>query len=507
MGDQYMLRNIPVFYDSFEYVRLVEAMDFGRALALLRSSHQPVHAWYLLTGFVLRQITGLSAGNALLGLSLFGGAAALAAWYRIVLRLFGDRNAARWSVLFAAAAPYFALGTTNIVYEPFLIALQLWSLLAFVRGLESNNPKWLFLGGLFFGASISTFIGSLFLLPWFVGLWLWKYRWRWKAVLIFILISLAFNFGVDWLVFQSMESILQKYLSHAGDTPRLDAGTIRLIGLLVRNSIFSLGAQLSVSGLAALAIGFIRLTWLDRRRSLFLMASLGPIFLLQQYWHAGLFGRLSLIGIFPASLIIASAFRLTRSRLLILALILATTVQVLAAQTQPAPLNHLGRLYSSHNSEGKTLRITSDYSRFIFEDNASQVLVLNGFTELNTLEKQIQSAQESGWTVLIDSLALRYPYYQYDGNFLHILSTGRSGESKIKPLVARWEPVLLERDQKYPDLALYELKTKSITTAPVITKTFLSPELTHPQSIFGSDWLVLIFRRFHPRPVIWYWEY
>ena len=50
------VRSYPAYYDSFEYLKVAEAINFSNFNQIIVSSHQPIHTFYFLTILIFKQI-------------------------------------------------------------------------------------------------------------------------------------------------------------------------------------------------------------------------------------------------------------------------------------------------------------------------------------------------------------------------------------------------------------------------------------------------------------------
>jgi len=194
-----------------------------------------------------------------------------------------------------------------------------------------------------------------------------------------------------------------------------------------------------------LIIGSIK----NKKSIIYYIICLLPFVFLMQYWHAGLYGRLSLFIIFPASLMISRIYNNYYSLLVIIPLILLTTLNYGLKQRITAPIY---AYYNLIKKESNTVVITSDYNRFLYEKNNFPVFVLKGDTKLTLINKFIKANLKNNKIVLIDSAGLKYPYFQYDGSFFHILSVNKTGQPMIKNIISEYNYKIYKIDKNNKEI-------------------------------------------------------
>jgi len=469
------LRGTPVFYDSFEYLNLVEKLDLSNFSQVIGSSHQPIHTFYFLTILVFKIIFFfIPTRSVLVFISLFFGYLTIITWYLLVKK-FINNNIAIFSALLLLIFPYFFVVNTNILYESELLFFQIVSLYFAFDGSKKVDIKKILIAGILWGISQSIFIGSLLIAPIFFWQFLVskKRRISYWLIFIFTLIGVVIPIIIDGLFLKS--SLFLKYSSHLIDFVSGKGGLFILLLRIIRNIIFQTAAILSVSGGVVLFTSLLIIFLKNRKEFLTCLIWLIPPFFLMQYWHAGLFERLALFIVFPAALVISLVAREKLIRLLILFSIALTTVNFAVRQKNVLLMNrYIGGIKNSLNLK-KIAIITSDYNRFIYWQNGLTTFVFNGLDEnIPQAEKFIQQNLKKKQRVLIDSSGLRFPYYQFDGDFYHLLSLGKIGQSQAKEVLEKFDFKVFYTDKSNPEIYFFEITGVSTGKSAIQPKMFYS---------------------------------
>lgn len=119
----------------------------------------------------------------------------------------------------------------------------------------------------------------------------------------------------------------------------------------------------------------------------------------------------------------------------------------MSAQKTVAPIYQYFNLYKNNAKEYSVAVVTSDYNRFLYQQNNVPVYVING--SVGNLEKTIEFIDQnlkSGNNVVIDSAAISFPYYQYDGEFYHPLSKQAQGSSIAQNILKIYQTSLWAED-------------------------------------------------------------
>jgi len=425
------LRTYPVYYDSFEYIRIVEKLSWNSITTIISSSHQPIHTLYFISNLLFKSLLPHQPVELAMTMnSLLFGYGVTVMWY-LFMKKISHKKIALFSTIILLLFPYFYITNTHILYESEMLFFQIASGYIVLIGIEKKKPFYIFLSGLVLGLAHLIFIGTMFILPIYFFALLKAFKKHRKIALLFCaLFGIGYflsGFLGDFLFLQSIPLLITKYVKHAGDVVANNQGLIFLLGRIIRNILVQSNAILSGGGFILLIFACIVLV--SKKKYLYLL--LIPYFVLMQYWHAGFFGRLAIGIIFPAAFIITSTFTNTRAQLAKIAVLVVFFIWIPWRQLDPPPIYNY---YYLVQNEKNVVVITSDYNRFLYERFSIPHFVIKGDTAREEIKKYID-ANLKNKTVLIDSSALRYPYFQYDGSSYNIMSTRTDGTPLIGNLL------------------------------------------------------------------------
>ncbi len=430
------MHSFPVYYDSFEYVHLLERLQWNTVTSVISSSHQPIHSLYLLTALGIKSLIPFTtSGFQLVFLSFLFGYGTLIVWY-FALKLFVPKHTAFFATTLCIFFPLFFLTNTYISYESELLFLQVSSVYFLLRGIKKKEALALFLSGIMLGLAELVFIGTLFIVPlYIVAIAITSLQF----LPLFIIGTLLSGVGGDVILLNSIALIIGKYSSHAYDVVSASQGIILLIARALRNiylqsvSIFSpFGAIIFV-----VVIGIELLHKKSKMVTVILLSCI-PYILLMQYWHAGLYGRLACGIIFPASLLLALIIKQRKYQILVLLVLISQFVFIVRYQSS-TPLVY--RSYHLIQNEKNIAVITSDFNRFLYEQNNILHFSIKGTTTLTEIRNFINSNLGTK-KVIIDSSALRYPYFQFDGVGYSPVSINAKGTPLIGGLLSKYKTEL-----------------------------------------------------------------
>ena len=433
------LRPYPVYYDSFEYVRIIEKINWSSLHSFITTSHQPVHTLYFIICLIFKSLfPSLSTPLGMVLSSLFFGYGTCIIWY-FVLRKIRNKKIALWGAIILLLFPYFFITNTNILYESELLFFQLAAFFILLIGNEKKKERYIFFSGIVLGLAHLVFIGTAYIVPIFLGfIWGGFSRKKWYGFVGLALFCIGYCLSgilLDFFILQSVPLLQVKYVKHVGDVVSQNQGLILMGGRMIRNVLVQVVAILSPGGAILLVFSALYLLIKKRVGILVIVALLFiPFFILMQYWHAGFFGRLAIGIIFPASFLIVLFFDSPIAHIAKIVVLLIFFISIPWRQLDPPPL--YASFYQIQNDKNIAV-ITSDYHRFLYEEAHIPYFAIKGDTDPKEIQQYIDSAL-SQKVVLIDSAALRYPYYQYDGDTYHILSVRTDGTPLIKNILERY---------------------------------------------------------------------
>jgi hypothetical protein len=405
----------PIYYDSFEYVSRIRDVSSNTLVASIRGSHPPVHALYIGLAGVVRIITHLPPEQIYTLLSVFFGLFAVLLWYTVLLRFFRNYRDALWGALTFTLFPGFWRTTTNILYEPLLLAFQAGTMAAMLMFFETKRTRYTAAAVLCFTAAQLTFIGNIFsILPIMVLAALSKPK-QITRVIVGIIIALAAACVVDRMILGSWPALIQNYVAHAADTISPTGGTFIILGRILRNIVLitSLLASPLAAAIALIAVWTLRRT---KRLVALALAFCAVSFIEMQYWHAGYYGRIGIPVLFPLSLILG---RFLGKRTLLgvgLSIVLAINIFILGTNQQKVPYITALNLWAQRAPDA--VFVTGDATRFAFTAKANVFVVRNPDHDIGKLTEAIQANKH----VYLDTSVLTYPYNQPDGWEYQLLS-------------------------------------------------------------------------------------
>lgn len=458
----FFLRNYPAFYDSFEYLRLAQKIEFNNLVKIITDSHQPIHTFYFLTVLAFKKILFfLSANSVLVGISFIFGYLTIVSWYLLVREVL-NKKYAFISSLFVLIFPYFLVVNTNILYESELLFFQILSIFLFTKGLKKYNRKNIFLAGISYGLAQLIFIGNLFLLPIFLIIFITNKNRLWFFLIIFLIGSLIITLFIDYLIL-GIPLLITKYHSHLLDIVSTNQGLLITTLRILRNILFQSVAILALSGFLFLLMAIILGLFKNKQQLSIYLLWLLPVIVLMQYWHAGFFGRLSIFLVFPSSLIMAKFLNNKKVVLIALFFISLTTLYYAFKQKELPAIYVYFNLLRDFKKDNLAI-LTSDYNRFIFQENNYSLFIFNGLGQNQSdAERFILRNLNRKKRVIIDSAALEFPYYQFDGNFYHILSLRKVETTLAKSVLKKFEYKPFRADNKNKRIFFLEIiKPKNV---------------------------------------------
>lgn len=404
-----------VYYDSFEYVSRIRSVSWNTLLAVIRESHSPVHTLYIGLAGVMKIITQLPPEKVFTLLSVIFGLSVVYLWHTVLLRLLRDTRTALWGTLAFTLFPGFWRITTNILYEPLLLAFQAGTMAALLTFYDTKRARYAVAALLCYTGAQLTFIGNIFIaVPIIILAGLYKPK-QLRLTVVILIASLVTACVVDRIVLGSWATLIQNYVTHAGDTVSPAGGILIITGRMLRNIIFITSAltyPLS-TGIALVAI------WTLRRNKHIIMLTLTFLcvsFLEMQYWHAGYYGRIGIFVLFPVSLILGKFFGKKPVLGLGLCTVLAINIVALGANQRKVPYVTALRLWALQSPAA--LFITGDYTRFAFAEKTNTFIVRDPQRDIPKLTEAVKTKQR----IFLDKSILTYPYNQPDGWQYQLLS-------------------------------------------------------------------------------------
>lgn len=447
----FFLANYPHFYDSPEYFRESLSNNFFISLS---QSHESIHPLYLfLSQLFQRIIPGQNIWELSLIAAIFG-LVSVIAFYLLVKRNF-DEKVALFSLIPLIFLPHLWLIQTNVLHESLDIGFFLLSLLFFDFFLERKKIYWWVLTVIFLSLAIFDFVGILLWLPVFIGLNILKSKKiNWASLswsMAVIVLSFVLAMGGLYPI-----SHLKILLFDYGGGGIFSNWRILDILRMLRNDIYILFYGYSIIAILALTVLNI---FLIKKRNwpvlIFFLSFFLPFLLTGKFWYGGLFGRYSVLIAYPLALLLGIMPWRKIYWFLMVILFLSFLPTFMVYKKTPIPIIQAG-LIEKINLKEDDILVLSDYQRP--QLTYANVIYLGGDAEQQKMieEKIVEKLVEDG-RVFISQQAINFPYWQYDGQQIHIISKGDKNKAQLKEFLSDKKLTELARDFKYPLLTIYQL--------------------------------------------------
>ncbi|MFH1289174.1 MAG: glycosyltransferase family 39 protein [Patescibacteria group bacterium] len=464
----FFLANYPHFFDSPEYLRLSLETDFFKSLSYSHESIHPVYLFltqlfriffsFLNLKFQIWQISLTSAVFSILGIASF---------YLLIRKLFNERVAV-FSILPLILFPHLWLIQTNILHESVEQGFFLFGLFVFSLFLEKGKLFFWVLASLSWGLAVFNFIGIILWFPWVFGIFLLfpdKRKSKKDLLPLLLALCLAVFIGTSalYLVLEkiSLEPMIHLknlFLGYGGKGIFSNLSILDILRI-ARNDFFILLYGYSLAAIfVVFYFVFSYLKQKDYKGMLILFLFFLPFLVSGKFWYGGLFGRYSTLIAYPLSLFLALIPK-KKIYFLLMCVLIAFYIPVFwAYQQKPIP-EIQAVLIDKIGLEKNDLLILSDYQRPQLEDRYEMAVFLNGDEiKKQDIENLIQKKLNKGENVFISSQAVNFPFYQYDGQQIHIISKGNASKAILADFLVDKKLSLMEMDLKYPQLSLYKLE-------------------------------------------------
>lgn len=459
----FFLANYPFFYDSPEYFRESRSSSF---LISLQKSHESIHPfWLFLTQLFQKIIPGDNVWELSL-IAAFFGLLGFTAFYFLVKNLFNQKTAFLASIPLILF-PHLWLIHTNVLHESLDSGLFILSLLFFNYFLDNKKKYfWFILTFLFLSLAVFNFVGILLWTPAFIGLAILKSKKNdLKANLILSLTVIIFSFligiGGLWFLLSFVEAInpavrLKNLLFGYGSGGIFTNWSFLNFLRIIRNNFLILFHGYSLGAILGL---FISVFYLVKKKKypllIFLLSFFLPFFISGKFWYGGLFGRYAILIAYPLSLILALIPWRKVYIFLIILLMVGFAPVLLVYQKKPIA-EVQGNLIKTINLQENDLLLLSDYQRPQLAYD--QALYLGGdIFEQRLIEEKILEALFLEKRVFITQQALDFPYWQYDGQQIHIISKGDKNKSQLRNFLRDKKLIIKANNLNYPLLTVYQL--------------------------------------------------
>jgi len=457
----FFLANYPHFYDSPEYFRESQSLSFFDSL---KSSHESIHpVWLFLTQTSQKIVPQDNVWEISLIAALFG-LVGFVSFYFLIKRNFNEKTAI-FSSIPLIFFPHLWLLQTNVLHESLDFGLFLLGLLFVDFFLTKKKFSWFLLSILFLSLALFDFVGILLWSPVFIGLAILKSKKiNWLNIflsLVIIIVSFLLAIGGLYKILLISNVInpmlrLKTLLFNYGGGGILSGWSLLNILRMLRNDILILFHGYSLSAILVLIVSGIYLikkkNWLVL---IFFLSFFLPFLLTGKFWYGGLFGRYSALIAYPLALLLGIMpwrriywFLIT---ILFLSFLLTFVVY------QKTPIRQIeATLINQINLKENDILILSDYQRPQLDYR--NAFYLNGDEKIQeVIEENINEKLSQGDKVFISQQAIDFPYWQYDGQQIHIISKGNKNKAQLKEFLKDKKLDLASEDFQYPLLTIYRL--------------------------------------------------
>lgn len=476
----FFLAHYPHFYDSPEYYRESLSTDFWQSMA---ASHQSVHPLYLFLIQIFQKVTIILVGQPQIWvislISALFGLIGILAWYFLIKRLFKEK-VALFSLIPLIFFPHLWLIQTNILHETIEQGLFLLGLLFLDLFLEKRKIYWVILVIINWALAIFNFAGIVIWFPAALGLIIYRFQKKqigqdltvfFTSALFSLILAIIWLYGTLALAIPVPAERIRSLLLDEGGI--LFSWSLLDVFRILRNDFLILLHGYSI---AAILGGMIAFVWLIRQKNykliIFISLFIACFAVTGKFWYGGLYGRWSALVAYPLALLLAllpwRRVYFERSEkegsdersesgsywLLIAILIISFLPTFLAYQKTPIPEIQAGLLQQSGLTD-KDLLILSDYQRPQLAYDQALYLSSNNH---QIIEEKIKEALEKNQRVFISQQAITFPYWQYDGQEIHLISKGDREKAQLKKFLENKKLKLIVEDRNYPLLSIYQIK-------------------------------------------------
>ncbi|MBM3205922.1 hypothetical protein FJZ41_03700 [Candidatus Shapirobacteria bacterium] len=388
-------------------------------------------------------------------ISAIFGLVSLIAFYFLIKRNFNEKIALLSSIPLIFF-PHLWLIQTNVLHESLDQGLFLLSLLFFDFFLTKKKFPWFLSSLLFLSLAIFNFVGLLLWAPVFIGLTILrskKINWR-NIVWGFWLIILSFGLALGGLFY--LNAPLKVLLFNYGGGGIFAGWSFLDILRILRNDVLILFHGYSLAAILGLIFGgyflFKKKNW---PLIIFLLSFFIPFLITGKFWYGGLFGRYSSLVAYPLALLLATVPWRKIYGFLIVILFLSFLPTFWVYQKTPVSQIEAG-LIDQISLKKEDLLILSDYQRpQLTDENA---LYLGGDQkQQKVIEEKIKEKLNKGEKVFISQQAMTFPYWQYDGQQIHIISKGDQNKAQLKEFLSDKKLTPVVDNPQYPLLTIYQL--------------------------------------------------
>lgn len=465
------------FFDSSQYIWRSESKEL---ISALTTGHAPYHPGYIFLTWLTNQFFHLfSIENTTLACAIpsaLAGIAAIVFFYLLISKIFNHKIALLAAII-ATFTPFFWISNISIIVDPTMIACYLASLYFFYLWLTTKNYWFVIISGFFLGYSMWAHTQIAFWSFGFIGLFfcLTKPK-EWFETAIK---SLPFLLGISFFIYIYLYLLVYSghnltYLSALQYLLGGNAGDHMPFSLMpgTKNYLVIITALLSIISI----VGFTKMA-IDKKYSqlFFLLVWLIPgLFVSALYLYANLFGRASMISIFPAAVAASycliswkaknKTLQITQYLLIVLAvgqLLVIDLPIIWQYKNQMAPFEELAMLHKKLTPGG--LYLTSNSAKTIYNyDNIDVVWEM----PKSKISKDVKTTLEKKSPVYLGLDAITFANHKYDGYNWEIDSVGVGGpgehESQVQYLFSQYNISLLYTSNFSYKTGIYEINDDNV---------------------------------------------
>ncbi|MFH1971692.1 MAG: glycosyltransferase family 39 protein [Patescibacteria group bacterium] len=460
----FFLSKYPFFYDSPEYLRESFSNSF---FSSLQRSHESIHPVYL---FLIQLFQKIIPGQSAWSLSLISGLFGIGSFilfYVLIKKLFSQKIAI-CSLVPLIFFKHIWLIETNILHESvnhfFLIA----GILSFTYFLDNKKYYLVILPIVFWSLGILNFPGIII---WFIPIYAFvlvrrklkkkDFIYLTSSIIVSLFIGLIINKTLlDLSKVSGLTRLEILYKDYGINILFRDFSVINIARSLRNITLILLNGYSLASLLSIVVYLFLKIKEKNTKMIIFSLLFLIPLFFTGKYWYGGLYGRYSsFIAYFLA---IAFSFIYLKSRKLYFALLFILVFSFIPTlvKYQKTPIFLIQEsLIKKVDTKSNDIIILSDYQRPQLEISNSYCLSPDS-NKNSEIENLINDKLLSNNRVFITKQAINYPYWQYDGQEIHIVSKGNLEKAYLRNYLSEKKITLVSFNEEYPFLGVYEIKSK-----------------------------------------------
>lgn len=461
----FFLSKYPFFYDSPEYLRESFSDNF---FSSLQRSHESIHPVYLfLIQLFQKTIPGESAWDLSLISGLFG-IGSFILFFILVKKLFNEKIA-MYSLIPLIFFKHTWLIQTNLLHESidhfFLIA----GILFFTIFLDKNKFYLFIISILFLSLGILNFPGIII---WFISIFAFvllrkkihKKDFLYLILGIFISLFVGLILNKTLLDMSKVSGLLRLeslYKDYGINVLFREFSFLNILRSLRNVTLILLNGYSFASLISILIFFFLVIKEKDKKIILFSFLFLIPFFLTGKYWYGGLFGRYSSFITYFLAIIFSQIYLKSKRAYFVLLVILTVSFIPTFIKYQQTPIYLIqNSLIKKINVQKEDIIILSDYQRPQLELNNS--FFLSPDQSINTETKNLITTRllSKEGRVFVTKQAINYPYWQYDGQEIHIVSKGNLEKAYLRNYLSDKDLTLVSFIEDYPFLDVYEIKSK-----------------------------------------------